>query len=352
MDSNNNNSRLPQEPTKIDRPGLARKPSGSDNRPTLIMGDLQDRVRQVSAGFGLPREEEKGIWENPMFAEKPATGLGSDADIEEYKDAELFDTLASGRTVKEFSALVSSLDERLIGDNSDQVRMILDELDPHLVLLRPDHVRQVFEACPLLCDPTALLAFFAETYPKNQEVVPGVSAFQASIRELGKALSLIFRNMAFSTGIGKLRALTNGNYKYTFIDFRDSLIRSDNEAPKLTEELTYWLMKLTIVEKQVITRHWRIPPAPEKMIEHLHTVYPEKYHTYILQIFAEKLSSLFAHSTIPDNAVPGGYTEAPTDIRIKREAEHLAMIWGGYLPLPAELPEHQVGRVTDRIIQS
>lgn len=348
-----------QEPTRVDRPGLPRGATGGDNRPTLDMRDMHKnpvlreaslsgaRVRQVSAGFFLP-EDEGGIWEAPVPMAKPLTGLGSEAD--EYKDAEFYDPLASGRTVKEFSSLIANLDERMSGGNTDQVRMILDEVEPHLILLRPDHVRQIFEACPLLTDPTALLAFLEKAYPKDQEVVPGVSKFQAALRELGKSLSLIFRNIALSTGIEKLRTLAEGAYKYTFIDFRSSLSRSDHEAPELTQELTYWLMKLTPIEKRVITINWRIPPSPEKMVEHLRQVYPPKYHAYILQIFAEKLSSLFAHSSIPDNASPENYAEGTDDIRIKREAQHLAVIWNGELPLPKDLPEYHMGRVTDRIV--
>ncbi len=156
--------------------------------------------------------------------------------------------------------------------------------------------------------------------------------------------------MAFPLGIEKLRALAEGKYSYTFIDFRDSLLRNDHEAPRFSQELTFWFMKLTIREKQIITRNWRIPPTPEKITKHLCTVYPERYHTYILQIFAEKLRSLFAHSTIPDDAKPSGHIEGPAYMQIATEASHLSVIWNGNLPLPAELPEEPVGRVTDRIL--
>ncbi len=364
------------EPTRIDRPGLPRNTQtpGSTDRPTLAMKDVQQDpvvqgaaisgkrvVQAISMGFGLPPEDQNGIWENPLPAPKPITGLGSDE--QDFKDAEFVevdDPLASGRTTKEFATLVSNLDDWLRDGNTDQVRIILDELKPHLILLRPEHVQQVMKACPLLDNPAELLSFFEEAYPKEKDVVPegqknmsGVSQFQASIRELGKALSLIFRNMALSTGIEKLRALAEGRYEYKFIDFRDSLVRNDNEAPKLTQELTYWLMQLTAIEKQVITKNWRVPPAPAKIVEHLANVYPDRFQNYILQIFAERLNSLFAHSTIPDDATTAGYTEAPTHIHIIKEAQYLAIIWDGKLPLPPEPPAQQgIGRVTDRVLKA
>ncbi|MBP7898621.1 hypothetical protein KAZ92_01590 [Candidatus Gracilibacteria bacterium] len=349
-----NNDALPQsgfEVTRVAKPGAV--PSLGD-RPTFAMDmvlpprpERGDSV--VSAGFFLPDDQVGG--NSVGTAARVAAQMQTEPGVNEREDTgtEFMDPLESGRTIREYSALLANLDENLIGSNVDQVRMILNELEAHLFLIRPEQVRKILEACPLLDRPGDLLKLLEEKYPSSAEVLPGLSKFQTAIRELGRSLVSVFKSSGFENGIESLVALTKGEFKYKFIDFRESLLRVDNEQPQFTGELAYWLRKLTQLEKDVIMKTWTMPLPVEKLAQHLCGKYPPKYHTYVLQVFAERLSSLFAHSSIPDNASPEAYEEDVPHGRFVQEVKNLAIIWNGKLPLPAELPDMIAGRVTDRV---
>ena len=274
---------------------------------------------------------------------------------DEYDEGDdVMDPEASTRSIKEYVFLLANLDERLdvTGKQNDQVRMILDELKPHLRLLRRDARRTILQAYPVLFYPDQILPAIEAIYPKNEEVMPGLSKFQVAVRELGKALSLTFKRETFTAGIEKLKTLKGKEYNYTFEDFRDTLVRMDDEAPRFTDELRFWLMQLSPQEKDAIGEHWIPPARPEDMVTHIKSMYPEPWHNYILQVVGERLNSLFAHSSIPDNAKVDGFKREGVSQRIITEAQNVAMLWRGGLKVAENPPKRITGRITDRINQA
>ena len=328
-------------------------------RAVHLSGEL-DESDYPSGGFESPGDlmQDVRIKVDSMWnADKSAQAGGNDRGVmlarDEYDQAiDAIDPEASTRSIREFVLLLANLDERLDvnGKQNDQIRMILDELKPYLQLLRQEMRRKVFQAYPVLFYPDQILPSLEGLYPRDEEVLPGLSKFELAVRELGKALSFVFKRETFSVGIEKLVALKEKKYEYVFQDFRDTLVRMDDEPPQYTEELRFWLMMLSREEKRAIGEFWTPPARPENIVQHLQSRYPEAWHNYVLQVFGERLNSLFAHSSIPDNAaVRGGFERQGISPWLIGEARNIAQLWRGELPITDSPPKRITGRITDRV---
>ncbi len=343
------------EPTRVAKP----LPAGiGEGRPTLAIpsfGPAPTPAASINPYAAQPtqrvRPESYAFTPNgdPIHLQDPPSG--GDLARFESTDAgiEVTDDLASGRTIREFTALISNLDDRLTADNGTvQIQLMLAELAPHLTLLRPEYVRGILKIFPDLENPNKTIAALEAHYSKTEEVVPGVTKFQAAIRELGRVIGSIFRTPPIPEAAEDLRKLMEGEFEYSFMNFRTSLLRSDNEPPRFTQELRFWFVQLSQEEKAIVNKKWGAPPRPEDIETHLCSKYPSAYHTYVLQIFGERLNGLFANSSIPDEAKRPGFERIPMG-SFTLEVGNIVQIWNGNLPLPKTPAEAITGRVTDRV---
>lgn len=317
-------------------------PSVGLENPEDLTRDVRKRIERNSG--------QESMWS--VNARDAENNRGVMLARDEYDETvETIDPEASTRSIREYICLISNLDERLdvSGKVNDQVRMILDELRPHLELLRRDARRGILKAFPVLFYPDQILPMLEGVYPKDEEVLPGVSKFQLAVRELGKALALTFKRETFLMGVEKLKTLKEKGYEYTFEDFRDTLVRLDDEPPQFTGELRYWLTQLTVREKELIGKSWIPPARPEQIAEHIKSMYPEPWHYYVLQIFGERMHSIFMHSSIPDDASVHGFVRQGIAQRIETEGRNIATIWRGELRVAENPPKRVSGRITDRV---
>lgn len=335
----------PMEVTVPARP----RPAGIDAQPHRPAAYVPTMIMPAIAPQEPPRSS-RSPWSTAPMATVPASidkAIALNSASPELAGMFVGPDISKG--MSEYAGLVCHLETRSDG----QIRLILNELKAYLPMMRQSQAAKVYAACPLLKNPNHFLTLLAGQYPDSQEVVPGMSLYKAAIRELGNALWLIFSTIGFKGGLEKLRDLTDGNFEYNFGNFRESLPRRDDEAAPLDSELDYWLMQLTLQEKQMVSSTWRVPPKASDMVAHLKKIYPPEYHAYVINIFANQLFLLFSHCSIEDDATPQNMKKQDGfSSFIKTSTGFLKQIWDGKYSVPDELPPTLTpARVTARVRQ-